>query len=198
MDELDPNTLLLRLVRGTTFAASPDHADKIRALSTVSAVGAAAYAHTRARTRRPAPHRPPANAAAPLSEDTEAAIFAFHAMDAGSMIRAMVAAAAVDDETSRVQENRRILAFLRDAGASPGQIEFAQSQMQHAATVVDLARGVTSHETAVEIYAAALLATNGATPETRRFLGDLAGALKLDPGFVADLHAQWGDPPPLF
>jgi uncharacterized membrane protein YebE (DUF533 family) len=197
MPNPDPSDTLIRLVRSTAYATSPGHAEKIRALAAVSSVGAAAYAQTRKQAERVTGRagRGEVRKPKPLSEDNEAAIFRFHAADATLMIRAMVGAAAADGEIDG-REKQRLLGYLRDSGANPAEIRFAQAQAGHAATVEELASAVTSRETAVEVYAAALLVADGGSFTTRQYLGRLAAALKLDKEFVANLHAQWGDREP--
>jgi uncharacterized membrane protein YebE (DUF533 family) len=132
----------------------------------------------------------------PLSEDTTAALVQLKAIDAETMVRAMIAAAAADGEIDNREESR-ILRYLRDAGATPAEYAYAKAEMQRPASPDELAANVSGTEAAVEIYAAALLATQAATPGGRDFLARLATALTLPTDFVADLHASWGDPAPL-
>jgi uncharacterized membrane protein YebE (DUF533 family) len=190
----DPNDTLVRLVRGTVYDSAPHQVAKLRALSGVSAIGAAAYARARA-SRAPAT-RTAKPSAAPVSVDNEPAIvMRFHAAAATTMIQAMIAAAAADGEIDDL-ENRRILGYLRDSDATPEELAFARKAMEHPVTAEALAEGVDGGETAIEIYAAALLASQAATAGGRLFLARLSRALKLDRAFVTKLHASWGDPPP--
>lgn len=131
-----------------------------------------------------------------LSEDTTAAIFRFHASDAEQVIRVMIAAACADGMVDE-GERRRIADYLADAGSTPAELAYAEDQLRRPATAQDLARGVASREVASELYAAALLIAAKATLGTRAFLGRLASALRLEPKFVADLHAAWGISPPV-
>lgn len=107
----------------------------------------------------------------------------------------MIAASAADGEID-AGENRRILDWLRLAGGTPEDEALVLRHAVPPATIEDLTRGVSGRETAVELYAASLLATEAATSGSRRFLRELAAALRLDPVFIAELHASWGEPPP--
>jgi uncharacterized membrane protein YebE (DUF533 family) len=187
---LDPNDTLVRLLRGAVHSASPGRVAGIRATAPSSSIAAAAAA-----LRRPPSPRAHAADRGVSIDDAPAAVFRFHAADAMTIIRAMIAASAADGEID-AGENRRILDWLRLAGGTPEDEAFVLQQETHPAAVEDLARGVTQRETAVEIYAASLLATGAATDGSRRFLRQLAAALRLDPPFIAALHASWSDPPP--
>jgi len=188
MAALDPNDTIARLLRGAVHAASPGRVAGIRAAAPASRIAAAAAA----RTERA--NKPPATTA-PTVDESPAFVFNFHAADAATIVRAMIAAAAADGEID-AGENRRILGWLRDAGGTPADFAFVRQQMAHAADVETIARGVSGHEMAVEIYAASLLVTEAATAGSRQFLRRLATGLRLEPTFVAALHASWGDPPP--
>ena len=186
---IDPNDTLVRLLRGAAYSASPGRVAGIQAASPTSRVAAAAAAASaRAQARTLAP-------AQPALDEAPAFVLGFHAADAALIVRAMIGAAAADG-TIDAAENRRILGWLRDAGGTPADFTYMREQMLQPARAEDLAGGVRSRETATEIYAAALLATEAATPGSRAFLRRLAAALGLDPEFIAGLHASWGDPPP--
>lgn len=187
---IDPNDTLVRLLRGAAYSSSPGRVAGIQAASPTSRVAAAAAASARARARTPAPPPP-----SPPLDEAPAIVLGFHAADAALIVRAMIGAAAAD-VTIDTGENRRILAWLGNAGGTPADFAYMREQMAHPAQAEELARGVSSRETATEIYAAALLATEAATSGSRAFLRQLAGALDLDPQFIAGLHASWGDPPP--
>lgn len=131
----------------------------------------------------------------PLSEDSTAAIFRFHASDAEQVIRVMIAAACADGVRDE-RERQRLADYLTDAGSTPAELAFAEEQLQMPATAPDFARGAVSREVASELYAAALLIAAEETPGTRAFLAQLAGALQVDPKFVEDLHAAWDISPP--
>ncbi len=132
----------------------------------------------------------------PLSEDSTAAIFRFHAADAEQVIRVMIAAASADGVVDE-RERRRIADYLSDAGSTPAEMSYANEQLRKPAMPHDFAGAVTSREVAIELYAAALLVAAEETPGNRAFQGSLASALQLEPKFVADLHAAWGMSPPV-
>ena len=189
----DPNDTLARLIRGAVYDSATHQVAKLQALSAVSRLGAAAYA--RAVAPRAPMARPKTRVGGTSVDDAPALFVRFQAADAITLVRAMIAAAAADGEIDAL-ENRRILRYLRDAGGTPEEFEFARIAMAHPVTAEALADGVRSRELAVEIYAAALLATHAATPGGRSFLGRLALALGLDRAFLTELHASWQDPLP--
>lgn len=125
-----------------------------------------------------------------LSEDTNAVTFRFQASDANQIIKVMIAAASADGVVDE-DERRRIADYLKDAGSTPEEMAYAEDQLRRPATAEDAARGAHSQEAAIELYAAALLIAAEASPGTRAFLGCLARELRLEPKFVADLHAAW-------
>jgi len=191
-DFFDPHETLLRLIRGTTYDTADHQVNKAKGLSPFSAVAATAY--NRMGNRQPDREARQRKLAAPPSpswDEEEAVHFDFHAADAHRIIRTMIAAMAAAGETE-AQERQHILAYLH----TPAEVAFAEHEMKHPAAVEDIAQGVQSRETAVEIYAAALLATQAANVEARAFLARLAVALGLDADFVKQLHASWDDPPP--
>jgi uncharacterized membrane protein YebE (DUF533 family) len=196
-DFFDPNGTLVRLIRGTTYDSAEHHVNKAKALSPFSAVAAAAYDRMAGNQsdRRDPRQRKSANQATPSLDDEEAVRVDFHAADARLIIRTMIAALAAAGE-SEARERERILTYLRDAGGTAAEVAFAEHEMRHPASAEDLAQSVASRETAVEIYAAALLATKAANEGSRAFLARLAAGLRLEPEFVRDLHAKWDDPPP--
>ena len=191
-DFFDPHETLLRLIRGTTYETADHQVNKAKALSPFSAVAATAYSRMGGRQpereARPRKAPPPS---APSWDQEEAVHFDFHAADAHRIIRTMIAAMAAAGE-SEAQERQRILAYLH----TPAELAFAEHEMKRPATVEDIAQGVQSRETAVEIYAAALLVTQAANTGARAFLARLAAALGLEADFVKQLHASWDDPPP--
>src|SRR6185369_4077637 len=163
-DEFDPLDTVIRLVRSTTYDSDAHQVNKVKALSGVSALGAAAYSHLVRNTRSAVKVKPQA--------ETEAVRVDFHAADAELIICTMIAAVAAEG-VSEARENERILGYLHATGASPAEIEFARGHIHNPPTVEDLARRAGSRETAVEVYAAALLATMASTDGSRSFLARL-------------------------
>ncbi len=195
-DFFDPKGTLIRLIRGTTYESAPHQVNKAKALAPFSAVAAEAYgrqdgALSQQEQRR---QRKPADAQ-PSVDDDEAVRVDFHACDPRLILRTMIAAMAAAG-TGYEAERQRVLAYLRDTGGTAAEMAFAEHEMRHPASAEEIAQGVATHETAVEIYAAALLATQAANELSRTFLSRLAAALRLDAAFVRDLHKTWDDPPP--
>ena len=192
----DPYGMLLRDIRGTTYSTTADRVDRIKALSATSGLGAIA-GYIASRKSRAVPSQVIGRSARPAAalDDDPAVRVQFHATDAERIVQAMVAAAAASGDGAE-HGYEHVLHYLQDSGSTPEELTFAQRNMVHPATADGLARGVRTHEMAVEIYAAALLATKASTPESRAFLAQLAAALPLDAEFVRQLHAIWDDPPP--
>ncbi len=195
-DFFDPKGTLIRLIRGTTYESAPHQVNKAKALAPFSAIAAEAYGRQGGAPSQQEQHRRRKSAeAAPSIDDEEAVRVDFHAADARLILRTMIAAMAAAG-TGYDAERQRVLAYLRDTGGTAAEMTFAEHEMRHPASAEDIARGATAHETSVEIYAAALLATQAANESSRAFLARLAAALRLDPAFVRELHKNWDDPPP--
>ena len=199
-DFFDPKGTLVRLIRGTTYESAPHQVNKGRALAPFSAVAAEAYGRQGGGRQGGAPQqeqqrRRKSADAQPSLDDEEAVRVDFHACDARLILRTMIAAMAAAG-TGYEAERQRVLAYLRDTGGTAAEMAFAEHEMRQPASAEDIAQGIATHETSVEIYAAALLATQAATEPSRAFLSRLAAALRLDPAFVRELHKTWDDPPP--
>lgn len=202
-DFFDPRGTLIRLIRGTTYESAAGQVNKAKALSPFSAVAAEAYG--RPGGEAPPHHPPPRDRKRPPDQptpswDDEGAVrLDFHAADALMILRTMIAAMAAAG-TSQAAERQRVLAYLRDTGGTAAELAFAEREMRHPASAEEIAAALylsgRGRETAVELYAAALLATQAANAGSRAFLATLAAGLKLEPAFVRELHAAWDDPPP--
>src|SRR5688572_24874557 len=70
----------------------------------------------------------------PLSEDTNAAIFRFHASDAEQVIRVMIATACADGVVDE-HERRRICDYLADAGSTSDELAYAEDQLREPSTL---------------------------------------------------------------
>lgn len=195
-DFFDPKGTLVRLIRGTTYESAPHQVNRAKALAPFSAVAAEAYGRQGGAPWEQEQHRRrhPADAQ-PSVDDEEAVRVDFHACDPRLILRTMIAAMAAAG-TAYEAERQRVLAYLRDTGGTAAEMAFAEHEMRHPASAEEIATGVATRETAVEIYAAALLATQAANELSRAFLARLAAALRLDPAFVRELHQTWDDPPP--
>src|SRR5690606_18539133 len=93
-------------------------------------------------------------------------------------------------------DERRLVRYLRDAGATPAELAYAEAESRNPSSPDDLAHDIADQETAIELYAAAVLATEGTTVAARQFLASLAHALDLPFNFLGELHVAWGDTAP--
>jgi uncharacterized membrane protein YebE (DUF533 family) len=110
-------------------------------------------------------------------------------------IRAMIAAAAADGRVDAA-EQQKILGGLRQAGIEQAAQQFLTSEINHPATVEDLAAGISSQEEAVQVYTAARIAIDLDSDEEHAFLTSLAEALGIDDDLAAqvDAAARGGGP----
>ena len=100
----------------------------------------------------------------------------------------MIAAAAADGAIDAA-ERANILAGLKGIGLDHESSRFLEGEFAFPASPRDIAAGVSGPEEASEVYTAARLAMDPDTAPERAFLHDLAQALRLDPGLVANLEA---------
>jgi uncharacterized membrane protein YebE (DUF533 family) len=102
------------------------------------------------------------------------------------LIRAMVATATSDgvvDPSQRV----KIVGELKGGGLDPHAAKFLDAEIQHPASIEEIAKRVgSSKELALQVYAAAHLVA--ASEPEKRFLKDLAAALSLDPDLIAHFN----------
>jgi uncharacterized membrane protein YebE (DUF533 family) len=102
------------------------------------------------------------------------------------LVRAMVATAA-SDGVVQPSQRVKIVGEMKDGGLDPQAAEFLDAEIQHPATIDEIAKGVgSSKELALQVYAAAHLVASS-EPE-KRFLKDLAAALTLDPSLIAHFN----------
>ena len=106
--------------------------------------------------------------------------------DAVRYVRAMIAAATADGHMDD-SERSRILQGLSQAGIDPDTSRWLERELGDPADVEDLAAGITAPEKGAQVYAAARLAIEPDTIQEREFLRQLASALDLEPGLVAQL-----------
>jgi uncharacterized membrane protein YebE (DUF533 family) len=174
--------------------------DRIKGLAGVSQV---ARAMQEARMLPPAEEMPDQPASAPMAEahelltpQTAANLTEMHAVEADLMIRAMIEAAKSDGKIDP-EERRRILTCLKDAGATGPDRAALLAAMTGPPDLDGLVARVTNPELAVEVYAASLLAIRDDQPSEQHYLARLGKRLKLAPETIAEMHARFGDPPPL-
>jgi uncharacterized membrane protein YebE (DUF533 family) len=106
------------------------------------------------------------------------------------ILKAMINAAKADGRIDDA-ERQRILGKLEEAGADAEAREFVQAEMLRPFDVDGLPE-VPNPQTAVEVYAASLLAIAVDTPAERDYLRRLARGLGLEESIVQRLHAALG------
>jgi uncharacterized membrane protein YebE (DUF533 family) len=130
--------------------------------------------------------RPQALAAAPNGSGFEpGAVTNEHAI---LLIRAMIAAAAADGRID-VGEQKKILGGLQQAGLGAAAQQFLTREVNHPATVDELAGAVTSKEEALQLYTAARVAVDPDEEEEHAFLAALADRLGIDDRLAAHIDA---------
>ena len=123
---------------------------------------------------------------APTSMSEESALEA----QAMVILKAMINAAKADGQIDAA-ERQRILGKLEEAGADAEAREFVQAEMQRPFDIDGIPE-VPNPQTAVEVYAASLLAIEVDTPAEREYLHRLAKGLGLEETTVQRLHAALG------
>ncbi|WP_068306857.1 tellurite resistance TerB family protein [Pararhodobacter sp. CCB-MM2] len=106
---------------------------------------------------------------------------------ARGILVAMIQGAKADGHVD-AEEQRRIFSHVETLGLDPDAKAFVMDEL---AAPLDMAR-VTAHaaspEVAAELYAASLLAMDPDTPEERRYLDRLAGALNIEDGLQREIE----------
>jgi uncharacterized membrane protein YebE (DUF533 family) len=111
--------------------------------------------------------------------------------DALLLVRAMVAAARADGRIDPSEE-RRILAELDEAGASPGERALIERELRSPHAFDPAQYGVDDPRLAERLYAASAAVLDADRPAERRYLIDLAGRLALPAQTVVDIHRRLG------
>lgn len=106
---------------------------------------------------------------------------------AETLIVAMIAAAKADGHID-AEERGRIYERLEAGGLDSEEVAFLQRELQAPLDMDRLVRAAVNKETAVEIYAASLLAVRADTPAERGYLAMLAGRLGLEPELVQSIE----------
>ena len=104
------------------------------------------------------------------------------------LIRAMIAAAAADGRID-AQEQKKILGGLQQAGLASAAQAFLTRELNHPASVDDLAAAVSSQEEAVQVYTAARVAVDPDADEEHEFLAALAERLGIDDRLAEHIDA---------
>jgi uncharacterized membrane protein YebE (DUF533 family) len=105
------------------------------------------------------------------------------------ILRAMIAAAACDGLIDS-KERARIIDGLEDLGLEHEAAQFLDHEFAKPATIAELAAAVKNDAVAAEVYAAARIAIEPNCKHEAVFLDELAKALRLDPGLVAQIDAN--------
>jgi uncharacterized membrane protein YebE (DUF533 family) len=105
------------------------------------------------------------------------------------LVRAMIAAAAADGHMNS-EEQRRIFREAERLDLSREEKATLFDELRHPMSVDELALQVPNPETALEVYAASLIAVDETRLEARTYLRQLAQALKLPEPLVQSLHVQ--------
>jgi uncharacterized membrane protein YebE (DUF533 family) len=172
---------------------------RIRALADVSRVARAAHELMALEPVEAAPPRvpaPPVESHDLLTPETAATLSQMHAVEGELMVRAMIEAAKADGKVDP-EKRRRILTCLKDADTPASDRQALLAALDQPPDVDGLVARVTNPELAVEVYAASLLAITDDKPSGQHYLARLAQRLKLPSDTIREIHARFGDPPPL-
>ncbi len=110
---------------------------------------------------------------------------------AALILQAMVNAAKADGKIAD-DEMQRITSKLQEAGADQSALAFIKHQMAAPADMDALIRAVPDQATALQVYAASLLAITVDTPAEKAYLAKLAQGLGLSADEVSHLQAALG------
>ena len=108
-------------------------------------------------------------------------------------LRAMISAAKADGQIDR-DEMQKIVGKISPDSVTEDEKRFVLEEMQAPIDIPGLAAQARTPAQAAGVYAASLLAIHVDSNEERRYLADLAQALRLDGGTVAELHRMTGAP----
>ena len=109
------------------------------------------------------------------------------------LLKAMIGAAKADGQIDQ-SEMQKIIGHMNKDDVTPEEKQFVLDQMSQPIEVQDLAAEVRGPAQAAQVYAASILAIDADTEQERRYLRDLAAALRLDDGTVRQLHDMTGAP----
>jgi uncharacterized membrane protein YebE (DUF533 family) len=156
-------------------------------------LGSLALEVLQGQSRQPAVHAPaalPAELPLGLRAPTTMAEESELESKAMLVLKAMINAAKADGQIDAA-ERQRILGKLEEAGADAEAREFVQAEMRRPFDVDGLPEAP-NPQTAVEVYAASVLAIEVDTPAERDYLRRLAQGLGLEERTVQRLHAALG------
>jgi uncharacterized membrane protein YebE (DUF533 family) len=104
------------------------------------------------------------------------------------VLRAMIAAAACDGVIDN-EERSRIIGALENAGLDVHAAKFLDAEFAKPATIAELAAAANTPALAAQAYTAARIAIEPDRTAEKAFLTNLAAALNLDAGLVAQIDA---------
>lgn len=108
---------------------------------------------------------------------------------AKTLLRAMIAAAKADGHIDDA-ELAAIEEKIKTMGIESADAEFFQQEVARPLSVADVVAGVDNTEAAAEVYLASRLVIDMDNAAERKYMEDLAAALKLPADLVANLEAQ--------
>ncbi|CFX60074.1 conserved protein of unknown function [Candidatus Filomicrobium marinum] len=109
--------------------------------------------------------------------------------EALTLIRTMVAAAAADGRVDSIEQNA-ILGSLPQHGLNGEAEEFLAAQLNHPASIDEIAGAIRSKEEAVRVYTAARITIEPDSDAEKDFLASLASRLNIEPELAAHLNAS--------
>ena len=105
------------------------------------------------------------------------------------LIRAMITAAMADGHMDG-EERAAILAKMDSLGLDADEKALVVDEILHPKSVDDIVRAVVSQESAIEVYAASVLAIDESRPEAAAYLDNLAQRLALPPLLIEALRSR--------
>lgn len=105
------------------------------------------------------------------------------------LIRAMITAAMADGHMDG-EERSAILSKMDSLGLDADEKALVVDELLHPKSVDDIVRAVVSQESAIEVYAASVLAIDERRPEAAAYLDNLAQRLSLPPLLIEALHSR--------
>ncbi|MBK7540413.1 MAG: tellurite resistance TerB family protein [Candidatus Competibacteraceae bacterium] len=104
-----------------------------------------------------------------------------------ALLKAMIAAAKADGHIDE-KEQSAIDSYLHKLDLNPEALHLLKTEIAKPLNAQDVAAGADSPAAAAEIYVTSLLAINLDNDQERAYMDELARALKLPPGLIAELQ----------
>jgi uncharacterized membrane protein YebE (DUF533 family) len=108
------------------------------------------------------------------------------------LLSAMIAAAKADGYIDR-DEEAAIFGRIDDLDLEPEEKGALMDELRRPLSIDELVRRTPSHEVAVEVYTASVIAIDPDHPAERAYLDMLAARLDLDPALVAEIRRTTDD-----